>query len=235
MEEIYKAEGYSPPNYIPQSSDVVRRDFDAILKENERLQGKVREYELRENFLHESMERYRTMFEESPVPMIEKDFSGVKKFVDNLKKSGTKDIEKYFDDNPDALQECATLVRIIDVNKSAITHFNAINKKDFLSNFHELLCEKPCGILINEITAVVLNCLHFETDCTTHSFNGERSHAALKLIVPSRYKDTWDRMLVTVIDITERKKLEDTLHKSNELCQARFGDACIALKTNTAS
>ncbi len=201
MEEIYKVEGYSPPNYIPQTGDAVRRDFDAILKENERLQGKVREYELRENFLHESMERYRTMFEESPVPMIEKDFSGVKKFVDNLKKTGTMDFEKYFDDNPEALQECAALLRIIDVNKSAITHFHAINKKDFLSNFHELLCEKPCDILINEIMAAALNCLRFETDCTTHIFNGEQRHAALKLTVPVRHKETWGRMLVTVMDI----------------------------------
>ncbi len=215
MEELYKAAGSVPPHYMPQTQDTVRRDFDALLKENERLQGKVREYELRENFLHESLERYRMIFEESPVAMIEKDFSGVKKFIDNLKKDGIWDIEKYFEDNPDAQQECVALLRIVDVNKSAIRYFHAINKRDFMSNFHELLCEKTCDILKNEIMAAALNCLHFEIECSTHSFNGEQGHAALKLIVPARHKDTWGRMLVTVMDIADRRKYENVLHNSN--------------------
>ena len=49
-----------------------------------------------EERLKASEERYRTLFEESPISLWEEDFSRVKAYLDNLKASGVEDFESYF-------------------------------------------------------------------------------------------------------------------------------------------
>ena len=56
--------------------------------------------------------RYQTIFEESSISLIEEDFSGIKKFLDNLKASGIIDFEHYFETH---LSSKITSYKIIEV------------------------------------------------------------------------------------------------------------------------
>lgn len=70
---------------------------------------------------HEDNEsRYRALFDESPVPLWEADFSEVRRFIEQLRKKRIRNFRKYFDDHPEAVAACAGKVRILDVNKAVI-------------------------------------------------------------------------------------------------------------------
>ncbi|MGZ9220553.1 MAG: PAS domain S-box protein, partial [Anaerolineales bacterium] len=75
--------------------------------------------------LHKSEQRYRALFEDTPVSIWEEDFSEVKNRLDSLKKLGLTDLRVYFATNPEALSEYATLIRILDVNNAAIKMYRA--------------------------------------------------------------------------------------------------------------
>ena len=83
--------------------------------------------------LQESEERYRMVFENSPVSIWEEDFSGVKTLFDGLKKEGVVDIEAYFAAHPETIQQCAELAKVIDVNRAALALHEAASKDELLT------------------------------------------------------------------------------------------------------
>ena len=67
--------------------------------------------------LEQSEKRYRRFFEDSPSSLWEKDFSEIKKYIDELKKKGVTDFREYFHNNPDELRLCASLLKITDIKR----------------------------------------------------------------------------------------------------------------------
>lgn len=82
--------------------------------------------------LQESEDRYRLVFENSPVSIWEEDFSKVKAIFEDLKSKAVTDLETYFAQHPESVQQCAESVRIIDVNKATLTLHEAGSKQELL-------------------------------------------------------------------------------------------------------
>lgn len=61
----------------------------------------------------ESESRFESIFEESPVPLWEEDFSLVKIEVEKLKSEGVTDFSKYFIEHPKKITEFVKMVKII--------------------------------------------------------------------------------------------------------------------------
>ena len=80
---------------------------DELATANQQLQQELAERQRAEALLRKSEERYRLVFENSPVSIWEEDFSLVKTLFDDLKSQGVSDIEAYFDQYPETLQHCA--------------------------------------------------------------------------------------------------------------------------------
>src|SRR5260370_33815420 len=64
-------------------------------------------------------ERYRTLFEDSPFPMWEEDFSGVKRFIGELTAHGVSDIHAHLSSHRADAEECVRRIRVFDVNRAA--------------------------------------------------------------------------------------------------------------------
>ncbi|MFW9970813.1 MAG: PAS domain-containing protein, partial [Candidatus Odinarchaeota archaeon] len=90
-------------NLLKVTSDIIgnalkrRKTEKELEKLNEELQEKFKK---RSTELEESEEKYRKLFENSPIAIMEQDYSDVKKYVDHLKSTGIIDFEKFFDENP---------------------------------------------------------------------------------------------------------------------------------------
>ena len=64
-------------------------------------------------------ERYRALFENTPFPMWEEDFSRVKEYIDGLTAGGITDLKSYLAGNREALTECVRRIKVLDVNRAA--------------------------------------------------------------------------------------------------------------------
>jgi len=161
-----------------------------------------------EEALQESQDRYRALFEDSSVSMWEEDFSGVKQQIDAWWDSGTTDFESYFRAHPKAVVQCAELVRVIDVNRATVELYGASSKESFLAGLPAIFARESYDAFREELLAIVRG----ETSCLTETVartkTGEVKNLALRWAVAPGHENTFARVLVSMMDITERKRVE---------------------------
>ena len=59
------------------------------------------------------------LFEDSPFPMWEEDFSRVKEYLAEIKAAGVTNLRAYLTDDRAAALGCLRRVRVLDVNRAA--------------------------------------------------------------------------------------------------------------------
>ncbi|MGZ9223950.1 MAG: PAS domain S-box protein, partial [Anaerolineales bacterium] len=169
-----------------------------------------------EKALLESEQRYRALFEDTPVSIWEEDFSEVKKRLDSLKKLGLTDLRVYFATNPEALSEYATLIRILDVNNAAIKMYRADSKEELIHSTIQVLSEGEQEHNLEDFIAITAGKTSNSWDGADTTLTGEPIEISLKWSVVPGYEEDFSKVIVTVIDITERKRAEDELRASEE-------------------
>ena len=69
-------------------------------------------------------DRYRTLFENVPIPLREEDLSAIKAKVDALGFADLEALTRYLDANPDFIDECGRAVRIVDANAASVRMYS---------------------------------------------------------------------------------------------------------------
>ncbi len=180
----------------------------------------ITERKIVEEKLMESEKRYRAFFENAPVALLEEDYSQVKKHIEDLKQQGVVNLRKYFQANPGELKRCAGMVRVLDANNEAMHWRKAKHKSEVIGNLSKLIPQNELGSLLEEIVALDENRTYYETTVYRHDTNGNPLHFYIKGIVAPNYESTWERVIVTVIDLTKLKQTEEALAQQIERLRA---------------
>ena len=169
-----------------------------------------------ERELQESEQRFRSLFENSPVSLWEEDASGVRQYIDELKFSGIADFKTHFKMQPESLQRCAQLLRIIRVNQATLDLYGASRSEELYQGLSTIFTEDAWDIFREEMLALVDGKTQFKGDTAQNTMQGDRLDIILQLNVPPGYESTWERIFVSIVDITERRRAEEALKEKTE-------------------
>ena len=175
------------------------------------------EREQSEEALQDSEERFRGLFEDSPVAIWEVDFSDVKTYIDNLRSTGVGDIRAYFDEHPEAFADCATMVKIVDVNRATLELYKARTKEELFTDFGRVITEESYDVMREDIIALAEGEVIFESESVAQDMDGKRVNTIVRRTIAPGHENTWSRIFVSAIDITERKRMEEELQKMEKL------------------
>jgi len=167
--------------------------------------------------LLESEERYRTLFEESPVPIWEEDFSAVKQYLDRLRDADVADLASYLKDHHESVVACAELVKILDVNKAALDLHMAKGKMDLLYHLTDTFTPESYDTFADELLAIWVGERSMETDAIVKAFDGTFRNVHVRWSVAKGCEKTLSRVFVSLADITEPKRMEEALNKKDIL------------------
>ena len=153
--------------------------------------------------LKENEQRYRLLFEGSPVALFNLNLFEVKKQLDELGEKGIQSLKEYFKTYPKIFANFVNLIRIIEYNKAALQLVGADDKNPvdvFLSPDFVLknidLFSKVFEFLISGDTL-------FEEEFTVYNLNNKKLHIFIRLVFAPGYEDTWSNVFVTMLKLTE--------------------------------
>jgi len=170
-----------------------------------------------EKVLLESEERYRSLFEDSPISLWEEDSSDIKKYIDNLKSKGIKNLGAYFDRHPKEIALYASMMKVVDVNKATISLFKAKSKGDFIDGLEKIFTESSYETFKDELIAISEGKTSYESEDIVKTLTGDKIHISLKWVLTPGNEKTYSKRLVSIIDITKRKRAEEELNQRAQL------------------
>ncbi len=161
-----------------------------------------------ENTLIEREIQLQAILEYLPFPIIREDLSQVKVCLDKLKDEGITDFVGYFAQFPDKIVECCKKAKISYCNQSALQFFNINDLKELEGLY---VCPQDDGITETRARMMqeFLNFnVVFEEEVIFSVMNKVQKSAVFKsAILPGR-EDSWDTVLVALIDLTEIAHLD---------------------------
>ena len=179
-----------------------------------------------EEALRQAAARYLRLFEDSPISLWEEDFSEVKLQMDRWRESGVVDVRQYLQQHPEAVSSLLASIGIIDVNKASLELFRAHSKEELQQNFSALFGGQVDPIVTGHFLAIAAGATHFSGELTRYTLTGEPKLVELTWQVFPGYEDTLSRCVVSMVDITERKRAEaERVHLEAQLRQAQKMEA----------
>jgi PAS domain S-box-containing protein len=160
--------------------------------------------------------RFRTLFEDSPISLWEEDLTKLKFYFDDLREQGVTDFRKFFYNNPEALAKCATLVTVVDVNKATLSLLGATSKEDLFGNLDKVLTESSMAAFAEEMILLASGGREYCGEITNRTLDGDTIWVMVHFFVPDEYKDTLSRVIVSLLDVTPRRRAEEALMDSEE-------------------
>ncbi len=154
-------------------------------------------------------DRYaRNLFEHSPVSLWVEDFSGVKDLLDEARTQGIQDFRVFISVHPDFVTRCMEKIRVIDVNQQTLQMFAATSKDDLFSNLETVFRGEMKTSFAEQLHDLWQGKLWQQREVINYSLSGDLINIHLQFAVLQGHEDDWDLVLVSLVDITARKKAE---------------------------
>ncbi len=167
-----------------------------------------------ERALKESENRYRQLYQSSPIAMIERNAALLKTHLEQLQSSGVSDFRKYLEQNPSQIHHCWSLIKTVDHN-SAFAKLMNLEKSAPPSGIFPQTDSETFREMAREIILTIAQRKHEnEGELMLVTASGETKFIMGKSMVVSGCEDTLERVVIALVDISEQKKAEEILRKS---------------------
>ncbi|XLZ68061.1 CHASE domain-containing protein [Massilia sp. SR12] len=157
--------------------------------------------------------RFRSLYDHAPVALWQQDWSAVQRALQELADSGVEDISQWLQNNPSQLQRLAALVRITDVNAAALAQVGAdpaskqLDRLGLAQNF----APAALPVFARALLALEQGQHLFQGEGSFLRLDGVPRQNELTLLVMPGHEHALDFVIVSTVDSTERKRLNDEL------------------------
>jgi two-component system CheB/CheR fusion protein len=167
-------------------------------------------------------ERYRFIFNSVGVSIWEEDFTGVQALIDRLHRQGVSDLRAHLAAHPALVEQAIAAVRIYDVNQYSLAFFGATNKGQLLASLERVFVPETQAIFVEELLALAAGERTYQAETMLQTLQGAPRHVLFTITFPAAGR--LDRVLVSIVDITERKAAEAEIKRLNHALKQRVDE-----------
>ncbi|WP_235890911.1 PAS domain-containing sensor histidine kinase [Martelella alba] len=158
--------------------------------------------------------RYRSIFERTRVALWERDYSKLRSYLMDLKARGFGDVRTVARQDPQFVDRCIGMIKIVAANEAAIdllgssaTRASNATMRDFIPLNSETF--------VSLLQAIMNGASYFEDNAEVLNDAGEPKIVLLSISFPEE-QVTYDRVIVSMVDITQREQARHALAKAQE-------------------
>ncbi len=185
-----------------------------------RLQGFVNDVTARkqaERALRASEERFRVLFEHSPIGIVEYDYRPTAAWLDSLRGVGVTDIETWFDEHPEELQRAMSCVVITGTNPAALRLVGAHEFEEAVANLPRIFTPDAYAARRRTLVEVWYNRYDTEGELTLDSLDGTIRRLHYHWWTPViDGRPSFDRTQLALLDLTAARSAERELAAERE-------------------
>ncbi|HEY6328732.1 MAG TPA: PAS domain S-box protein [Blastocatellia bacterium] len=160
--------------------------------------------------LVETKEWVEKLFQDSPFPFWEMDLTEVKKYLDGLSRKGSNPRD-YLETHPEAALQCAWLTRHVRFNRATLRLNDATGERELYAWLAKEMMDQS-GIHMKNFSGLIRELAggrtEFEMENVSVTVTGRLIHCLSRVVVSAGCEETWSRVLVSTLDLTERKRGE---------------------------
>jgi diguanylate cyclase (GGDEF)-like protein len=150
----------------------------------------------------------RNLFDYSPVSLWVEDFSGVKQLLDEARAQGIEDFRTFVSVLPDFVVRCAEKIKVLDVNRQTLQMFAARTKEELLTRLDVVFRDEMHVSFTEQLSDLWNGNTNQMREVVNYSLAGSLINIHMQFSVLSGHEEKWDLVLVSLVDITARKKAE---------------------------
>ncbi len=205
-------------------------EIDALKAAANILGATIQRQQIEENLM-ENQARYRSLFDDSPISLWEKDLSGVVDILAKIDITDRKKLHSYLKKNPHVLAACINAMRVTDVNRATLDMFHAESKQQLLANLGMFSNRDTQRAAMEDILDISQGKTCAERQRIDFKITGERMNTRIKWTVAPGYEKTFQKVYYSVQDVTEIKRTQQELHQQRALAEALRDIAAVLTST----
>ncbi|MDZ7867395.1 GGDEF domain-containing protein [Acidovorax sp.] len=166
----------------------------------------------------------RDLFEHSPVSLWVEDFSAVKNLLDGVRAQGIGDFKTFLKVHPDFVARCMQEIRVIDVNQQTLRMFGASSKEMLLNSIGRVFRGEMHESFGEQLQDLWEGKTFQQREVVNYALSGDAVNIHMQFSVLDSHRHDWGLVLLSLVDITARKKAEaylEYLGKHDVLTQLR--------------
>ncbi len=166
----------------------------------------------------------RDLFHYSPVSLWVEDFSGVKRLLDEVRAQGIQDFRVFLSVHPEFVSRCMEEIRVLEVNQQTLTMFGAASQAELLENLGAVFRDEMHDTFAEQLVDLWNGKTEQVREVINYGLGGALINIHMQFSVLPDHQDRWDLVLVSLVDITARKKAEaylEYLGKHDSLTRLR--------------
>lgn len=169
----------------------------------------------------EAAKRYTDLFEDSPVALLEEDWSETRKATVELGIADPGELRRHLEENPALVVDLVSKARITKVNPAAVRLAQVAGAADLLGPMRATrVHETSLPGFIDQIVAVFERRTSLENSYETVSYRGEPIWVSARWIRPAQARSNPDVIVIAVNDVTPevraRHNLESSMRSKDE-------------------
>ena len=173
-----------------------------------------------EEALQKSKTHYQVLFEDSPISLWQEDLTDLRAYLKNLQDSGVRDVRDYFEAHPEELQQCANLIKVVDINRATLEMYETDSKEQLLKSIASTFSPESYPAFKEAIIALAEGQTWFETETVTTTLSGRKNHILLRLHVLPGFENAGNEVLASIVDITESKRTAEALQTQTRVLES---------------
>lgn len=169
------------------------------------------------------------MFDLAPVSLWIEDYSGLKRRLDGWRAEGVTDLVAFLSEDPGRVSECMALLKVLRVNQHTLKLFAADSQQTLLDSLDRVFRGDMSATVVHELDQLWRGQLTFESETVNYALDGRRLDVRVRARVLPGHEATWERVLVSLDDVTERVAAQRLRDESATYARSLFERSPVSL------